>query len=191
MNKSEEELVERRCRFPTAVRRDVDDTHYRSLRVFDHNAIIASSAYDHHSLRRLMQNVWAILLRCYLRNDIVSFLGLSDTSYTNHSRSNLERPWFTEGHDALFLQYQLLDDSKLHEIFAFEPIRVTTHVLRGLRLNTAVRCMTEYHGNSPKKSGQCSISMSKEKIILDDVCLLSALYSHRLETVYEHAGYLP
>lgn len=162
-------LMDKSCHFPTTVRKGVDNCCYRSILVFNHETMTTSWAQDHRSLKSLIQDAWAGLLRCYVRNDNVSFLSLSNPSERCDRKSTSARPCFGEGSEALVLQYRLTNNLILRYVHVSESEVVTVNGFEDLRVNTAVRFMSSCGRDVLEEDSQHPPSAGNEETFFGNV----------------------
>ena len=132
-------LQNQRCHFPTATRRTLKESHFRAIGVFDQEYGVIAWERDSRRLRDLVLNAWAILLRHYVRNDIVAFLTFSNSPCHHGIGDAKWKLCLGEEIEIVMLQYQLLDDLQIHEIRPSESTKYTNHDMGYVRINTLVR----------------------------------------------------
>jgi hypothetical protein len=123
-----EDLILQHCHFPTSARRDVEDSYYEAVSIFDHGGACADLGTKLGSLEELVQTAWAILLHSYLRGDIISFAVLS--SCQNHD------------YEALVLQYQIFDECRLEDVRPTGSWKSTRQTLKKTQVNTAINLLS-------------------------------------------------
>ena len=155
-------LQHQHCHFPTATRRTLKESHFRAIGVFDKEYDVIAWERDSQCLRDSVLNAWAILLRHYVRNDIVAFLTFSN-SPCHHGISDAKwKSCLGEETEIVVLQYQLLDDLQIHEIRPFETTKYTNHDVGGARINTLVRFLRSCDKCSLQSTGMDSMSARAE-----------------------------
>lgn len=132
-------MLHQHCHFPTAVRWDMNKFRYRTIGIFDREDTITGWEHDRQSLRDLVLNAWAVLLRYYVRNDIVTFLTLADSLGHHDIGSTKSESCYGEDTEAMVLQYQLLGNLLLQDIRTSESTKCTDHEVGDARINTVVR----------------------------------------------------
>lgn len=131
-------ILHQHCQFPTAIRRDVKNIKYRTFPIFDRENAVVARKQDSKPLRPLILNVWAILLRYYVRNDVVVFL-LFSASLGHCCIGSIEtKSCCGDETEAALLQYELSDNLLLREIRASESTRYTYQETENVRASTAV-----------------------------------------------------
>ena len=132
-------LLHQHCHFPTAIRRTLKESQLRAIGVFDQENSVAAWEPDCQRLRDSVLNAWAILLRHYVRNDIVAFLTFSNSPSRHGIGDAKSKFCFGEETEIVMLQYQLLDNLQIHEIRPSESTKCTSHDMGDVRINTLVR----------------------------------------------------
>ena len=143
-------LLHQHCHFPTAIRRTLRESQFRAINIFDQEISVAAWERDCQRLRDSVLNAWAILLRHYVRNDIVAFLTFSHSPGRHDIGDAKSKPCFGEKTEIVMLQYQLLDSLQIHEIRPSESTKCTNHDMGDARINTVVR----FSRSCPKSSLQ-------------------------------------
>lgn len=118
--------------------------------------------WDRQHLRDSVLNAWAILLRYYVRNDIVTFLTFSNSLGHHGIGDANSKPSFGEETEVVMLQYQLLDKLQIHEIRPSESTVCTNHDMGDVRINTVVRFSTSCAKSSLQRTEIHSISTRAE-----------------------------
>ena len=132
-------LLHQHCHFPTAIHWTLKGSHFRAIGVFDQEDSVTAWERDPQRLRDSVLNAWAILLRYYVRNDIVAFLTFSNPPGYHDLGDAESKPYFGEETEVMVLQYQLLDNFQVHQIRPSESTKCTNHDMGDVRINTVVR----------------------------------------------------
>lgn len=165
MKKQPGNIMHQRCRFPRAVRRDTEDSHYRSVGVLDRENMVSASKQDHQSWKDLILNAWAILLRCYVRNDNVSFLTLCDALGHCDTRSTTMKSGSAQEYEAMILQYQLFDNLRLLHIHAVGSEKCSDDDLKDALITTAVHFSALCSRSPLQENEQLLLSARTEKVV--------------------------
>lgn len=195
MEKPQEELIHQRCQLPVSLRKIIESSHYRDIGLFDTPEIDAAWAQNRRISKDLIQFAWAILLRCYVRNDTVSFLRLSNPLGPFDDGSPAAMPVLEEVEEdnAVILQYRLFDNLRLLGIHVEDLMRCTKYEMRDLQMNTAVRFLTlrskgPLHGNKHNSlSAGFEEDTSLNNVRLFDLPVLTILRNITL-LYQDHAG---
>ena len=155
-------LLHQHCHFPTATRRTLKESHFRAIGVFDQEDSVTAWERDCQRLRDSVLNAWAILLRYYVRNDIVAFLTLSNSLGHHGIGDAKSKSCFGEETETVILQYQLLDNLQIHEIRPSESTKCTNHDMGDVRINTVVRFSRSCAKGSLQRTEIRSISTRAE-----------------------------
>lgn len=132
------------CHFPTTIHWALKESHFKAIRVFDQEDSVTAWERDPKRLRDSVLNAWAILLRYYVRNDIVAFLSFSNSPGYHGIGDAESKSSFGEETEVMVLQYQLLDNFPIHEIRPSESTKCTNHDMVDVRINTMVRFSRTY-----------------------------------------------
>lgn len=146
------------CRFPTAIRRTLKESHFRAIGVFDQGDGVTAWEQDSQRLRDSVLNAWAILLRYYVRNDLVAFFTFSNSPGHHGIGDAKSKSCFGEETEIVMLQYQLLSNLQIHEIRPSESTKCTHHDMGDVRINTVVRFSRSCAKNSLQRTEIHSIS---------------------------------
>ena len=156
----QEALLHQHCNLPTAIHRTLKKSHFRAVGVFDQEDSVTAWERDCQRLRDSVLNAWAILLRYYVQNDIVSFLTFSNPPSYHGIGDAKSKSCFGEETEIVMLQYQLIDNLQIHQIRPSDSTKCTNHDIGDVRINTVVqfsRCYakstlqrTELHPISPR-----------------------------------------
>ena len=155
-------LQHQHCHFPTAIRRTPKESHFRAISVFDQQDGVTAWERDCQHLRDSVLNAWAILLRHYVRNDIAAFLTFSNSPGPHGIGDAKWKSCFGEETEILMLQYQLLDNLRIHEIRPTESTKCINHDRGDLRINTVVRFTRSCAKSSLQRTEIHSISTRAE-----------------------------
>ena len=155
-------LQHQHCHFPTAIRPTLKESHFRAIGVFDQEDSVTVWERDCQRLRDSVLNAWAILLRYYVRNDIVAFLTFSNAPGHHGIGDAKWKSCFGEETEIAMLQYQLLDNLQIHEIRPSESTKCTNHDMGDVRINTMVRFSRSSAKNSLQRTEIHSISTRAE-----------------------------
>lgn len=165
------------CQFPTAIRRDRKKSQYRTIAIFDREDTATAWEQDRQPRRDLFLKVWAILLRYYVRNDIVAFLTWCDSLGHCDVASTGSKSCFGEETEAVMLQYQLFDNLVLHDIRASEPTKCTDHEMGDVRISTMVRFSSLCATSSLQGNEMHSLSTrAEDAVAMNNVRLLFTAY---------------
>lgn len=186
MQKQSRAILHQHCHFPTAIRRDIKESQYRIIGIFDLEDTVTASEQDRQPPRDLVLTVWAILLRYYVRNDIVAFLTLCESLGHCYIASTISKSCFGEDIEAVMLQYQLFDNLLLHDIRASEPTKCTDLEMGDMRISTMVRFSSLCATSSLQGNEMHSLSTRVEDAVaMNNVRLLFTAYhqdsSHKLK----------
>ena len=132
------------CHFPTAIHWTLKESYFRAIGIFDQEDSVTAWERDPKCLRDSVLNAWAILLRCYVRNDIVAFLTSSNPPGYHGVGDAESKSCFGEKTEVVVLQYQLLDNFQVHEIRPSGSTKCTNHAMGDVRINTMVRFFSTY-----------------------------------------------
>ena len=165
-------LLHQHCHFPTAIRRTLKESHFRAIGVFDQGNSVTAWERDCQRLRDSVLNAWAILLRHYVRNDIVAFLTFSNSLGRHGIGDAKSKSCFGEETETVMLQYQLLDNLQIHEIRPSESTECTNHDMGDVRINTLVRFSRSCAKSSLQRTERHPISTRAEDAsAMKNVCL--------------------
>ena len=142
MQKQPKAIWHQHCHFPTAVRRDMKESQYKTIGIFDRGDTVTAWRQDRQPLRDLVLNAWAVLLRYYVGNDIVAFLTLTDSQGHYGVGGTESKSCFGDDSEAVVLQYHFFDNLLLHDIRAFESTKCTEYEMGDVRINTVVRFLS-------------------------------------------------
>ena len=142
MQKQTKPILHQHCQFPTAVRRDMKESQYKTINIFEREDTITAWQQDRQTLREVVLNAWAVLLRYYVGNDIVAFLALTDPQGHYDVGSTESESCFGEDTEAVVLQYHFFDNLLLHDIRAIESTKCTGYEMGDVRVNSVVRFLS-------------------------------------------------
>ena len=151
-------LLHQHCHFPTTIRRSLKESHFRAIGVFDQKDSLTSWERDCQRLRDSVLNAWAILLRYYVRNDIVAFLTFSNSPGHYGIGDPRSKSCFGEESEIVMLQYQLHDNLQIHEIRPSKSTKCTNPDMEDVRINTVVRFPRSWVKSSLQRTEIHSIS---------------------------------
>ena len=151
------------CHFPTAIHRTLKESHFRAIGVFDQEDSGISWERGPQRPRDSLLNAWAILLRYYVRNDIVAFLTFSNPPGHHDLGDTESKPCFGEETEVMVLQYQLPDNLQVHQIRPSESIKCTNYNMGDVRINTVVRFSRYYAESTLQRNEIHSISNEAEE----------------------------
>jgi hypothetical protein len=151
-----EDLILQHCHFPTSARRNVEDTYYETVSIFDYGGVCADLGTKLGSLEELVQASWAILLHSYLRGDIISFAVL--TSWQNHD------------YEALVLQYQIFDECRLQDVRPTGSWKSTVQALKKTQVNTTIKLLNSPFQKNGRRNGDIpQRTEAQDEMLVDDV----------------------
>ncbi len=158
----QQKALHQHCHFPTAIRRTLKDSHFRAIDVFNQEISGTAWEQDCQGLSNSVLNAWAILLRYYVRNDIVAFLTFSGSLGHHGVGDTKSKSCSEEENEIVMLQFQLFDNLQLHEIRPSESTKCTNHDMGDVRINTVVRFSKKYAKSSLQRTGTHSIPTRAE-----------------------------
>lgn len=154
--------------FPGAPRREINDHSYESFSIS-----IREESYSPLGKRRvpwedLLQAAWALLLRCYLQDDTISFAVLlrGQSGSTSKKQANT---------DVLVLQYQVPEACQLKDIRVAKFWKTTREVLKTSQINTALNVLTPLSG--PMNEELTKLTASQYNLPMNNTVSLSSLAS--------------
>lgn len=177
-----EDLVLEHCHFPTSARRDVKNHHYETVGIFDHGRLDENLGRSYGSLEDLVQTAWAILLRNYLRGDVVSFAVLLGSQGYDFPRNNAEETSFRGDIEALVLQYELFDGCRIQDIRATACWKSSRQALRKTQISTAINLLSSlFRKNGQANGGTQQVTDAQHDVLIDDVGSFLLSWSDQLK----------
>ena len=135
----QEALLHKYCHLPTAFHRTLKKSHFRAVGVFHQEDSLTAWERDCERLRDSVLKAWAILLRYYVQNDIVSFLTFFNPPSYHGIGDAKSKSCVGEETEIVMLQYRLIDNLQIHEIRPSESTKCTSHDMGDVRMNAVVQ----------------------------------------------------
>jgi hypothetical protein len=177
-----EDLVLGHCHFPTSARRDVKNYHYETASIFDHGRLDENLGKNFGSLEDLVRTAWAILLRNYLRGDVVSFAVLLGCQGYDSPRNNAEEAPFRGDIEDLILQYELFDGCRIQDIRATACWKSTRQALKKTQINTAINLLSSLSRKNGQANGETKqLTDAHHDVSIDDVSSFLLSWSDHLK----------
>ena len=180
-----EDLNFQHSHFPTSARRDIEHDHYEAITVFNDGDFRAGPGKKFEPLEELLQAAWAILLRSYLQDDMVSFAVLSACQNAGYSNQQNKKISLSEDSEISVLQYHIHEKCLLKDIHAATCWKSTSQVLNGTQINTAVNFWSSLSlRNGNRNMGLSQLIDAHLEIPINDVS------SSHISYKVSHGGFL-
>lgn len=144
--------------FPGAPRRDINVHHYESFSISIHEESYSPLGKRRESWEEIVQAAWALMLRSYLQDDTVSFAVLLGGQSGSISKNQANT-------DALVLQYEIPEASRLKDIRAAKRWKTTRKVLQTSQINTALNLLAPLSG--PMNGELAKLTAAQHNLSID------------------------
>ncbi|KAL8726064.1 MAG: hypothetical protein Q9166_006943 [cf. Caloplaca sp. 2 TL-2023] len=129
--------MQQHCQFPTSTKKLASKHQYRNVALSTMEKVAHAWDKDYRSQKERLRAAWAILLRCYTRNDVVSFAELS-MSFEGTGPEEQQESIAGGQADVVAWQYDIPDSLRLDNVRPHRRDSCTVENLKGRRVNTVV-----------------------------------------------------
>lgn len=164
LEESPADLMLQCCHFPTPAKRQTERQHYKTMSIFDREEPFAGRELN----IEIIQAVWAILLRSYTRNPIVSFAVYSDHRDGCSADLKNKEISFSATTGALIVQYELFEGCQLKNINGSRSKKFIGRVLGDSQINTAVDLAASLPLTNGQRNGESSRLIDSDRDVLND-----------------------
>ena len=173
MQKQPEATLHHRYHFPTVIHQNTRGFQFRNIGIFDREDNVTAWKLDRLPLRDLVLNAWAILLRCYVRSETITFLTVSDSLGPYDIGSTKSKLCLGEDIEAVRLQYQLSDDLLLHEMCPYETTNATDYKIGDAPVHTMIHFSSWRTTSTLQENQSHTLStIAEDAAYIDNVCLI-------------------
>jgi hypothetical protein len=172
---SPQDIILQQCHFPTSARKDGAKVCYETVTVVDHEEFSANCGEPLGSLEELLQTAWVILLRSYVKDDLISFAVLLPRQNVHDLKYPAGETSFSAPNEALVVQYQVSEKCLLKDIRPAACWKSSIMALIEAQINTAVQFVNPVFVRNGERRGELpQPTIYHHKGLVNDVCSYSS-----------------
>lgn len=142
IKETSDDLILQQCHFPTSARRDVISHHYETISISNLARFRPICGKRFEPQDEAVLAAWAILLRSYIRRNVVSFAVLLGSQGHEYFKNFTDDIPVQEGAEALVLQYEISDQCLIQDVRASVYRKYSRAALKKTRVNTAFNLLS-------------------------------------------------